>query len=167
MPCPAMETLPDKGLAHWHVRLRGTGLLARIPKQCRMELAALDNLRYQSACFRRAAASGHVPMLEGVVNPSGLLPRGALLVEEILGTTACEPGHLEPIVRALAAIHALPLPLPQDRAPLLNEPDPLAGLTALIEHVQNRVNDCLSMRCIERMLADFHEVQDLLATTAG
>ena len=30
---------------------------------------------------------------------------------------------------------------------------------ALIEHVQNRVNDCLSMRCTKRMLAELHELQ--------
>lgn len=28
-----LAPLADKGLAHWHVRLIGTGLLARIPKQ--------------------------------------------------------------------------------------------------------------------------------------
>lgn len=128
-----LEPLPDKGLAHWHVRLKGTGLLARIPKQSQMALAAADNLAYQSACFRRAAPSGHVPLLHAVVPPSALLPRGALLVEEIVGVPASRPVHLGAIVRALAAIHALPVPPAPDRAPLLDEPDPLAGLIALIE----------------------------------
>ena len=46
-----VETLPDKGLAHWHVRLKGTGLLARIPKQSQMALAAQDNLLYRASAF--------------------------------------------------------------------------------------------------------------------
>lgn len=128
-----LERLPDKGLAHWHVRLIGTGLLARIPKQSQMDLAATDNLRYQSACFQRAAPSTHVPRLHSVIEPSDALPRGALLVEEITGTPASEPAHIAAIMQALAAIHALPVPRPQDRAPLLDEPDPLVGLLALIE----------------------------------
>lgn len=128
-----LEPLPDKGLAHWHVRMKGTGLLARIPKQSQMALAAQDNLLYQSICFRRAAPSGHVPYLEDVIPPSDQLPRGALLVEEIVGVPASRPEHLGAIMRALAAIHALPVPEPQDRAPLLDEPDPLAGLVALID----------------------------------
>ncbi len=128
-----LEALPDKGLAHWHVRLKGTGLLARIPKQSQMALAAQDNLLYQSVCFRRAAPSGHVPFLEDVVPPSDQLPRGALLVEEIVGVPVARPKHLGAIMKALAAIHALPVPEQQDRAPLLNEADPLAGLVALID----------------------------------
>lgn len=128
-----LEALSDKGLAHWHVRLKGTGLLARIPKQSQMALAAQDNLLYQSVCFRRAAPSGHVPFLEGVIPPSDLLPRGALLVEEIVGVPASQPEHLGAIMKALAAINALPVPEPQDRAPLLDEPDPLVGLVELID----------------------------------
>lgn len=128
-----VEPLPDKGLAHWHVRLKGTGLLARIPKQSQMALAAQDNLRYQAACFRRAAPSRHVPWLAAEVAPSETLPRGALLVEEIAGEAPSRASQLDAIVRALAAIHALPVPPPEERAPLLDEPDPLAGLVAQIE----------------------------------
>jgi hypothetical protein len=152
-----LEALPDKGLAHWHVRLKGTGLLARIPKQSQMDLAASENLRYQSVCFRRAAPSGHVPLLHSVIEPADGMPRGALLVEEIVGAPASEPRHLAAIVQALAAIHALPVPLPQDRAPLLNEPDPLAGLVAFID-AQARYLDhpsvpAASARAVEARLA--------------
>jgi hypothetical protein len=73
-----MEMLPDKGLAHDHVRLVGTGLLARVPKQSQMDLGAVDNLLYQRACFERAAASGHTPRLHGWLPPTSALPRGAL-----------------------------------------------------------------------------------------
>jgi hypothetical protein len=157
-PHRGLEPLPDKGLAHWHVRLVGTGWLARIPKQSQMDLAALDNLRYQSACFQRAAPSGHVPLLHRVIAPSAGLPRGALLVEEIIGAPASGPRHLAPIMQALAAIHALPLPLPEDRAPLLNERNPLAGLIALINaqarHLDHAAVPPASARAVKARLAD-------------
>ena len=122
------EPLPDKGLAHWHVRLPGSGLLARVPKQSQMNLPAAENLAYQAACFARAAPSGHVPRLHSVLAPSQHLPRGALLVEEITGQPARLPHDLPALVQALAAIHALPLPPEAERAPLLNPADPMAAL---------------------------------------
>ena len=122
------QPLPDKGLAHWHVRLPGSGLLARVPKQSQMNLPAAENLAYQAACFARAAPSGHVPRLHAVLAPSHHLPRGALLVEEIVGCPARLPHDLPALVQALAAIHALPLPPDAERAPLLNPADPMAAL---------------------------------------
>lgn len=127
-----LELLPDAGLAHTHIRLVGSGLLARIPKQSQMGLAAGKNLHYQAECYRRAARSGHVPRLERVMAPSPGLPRGALIVEEIVGTCADEPEHIEAIVTALARIHALAVPPNRQRAPLLNEPDPAGGLLEII-----------------------------------
>ncbi len=122
-----LERLRDKGLAHDHVRLTGTGLLARIPKQSQLQLAAQANLDYQAECFRRAAEAGHAPRLADVLPPSGHLPRGALLVEEISGRVAALPKDLPAIIRALAALHALPLPPDAERVPLLNTPDPLCA----------------------------------------
>lgn len=129
----ALEPLPDQGLAHAHVRLAGSGLLARIPKQSQMRLAAADNLDYQAACFERASTSGHAPRLHGVLPPSAALPRGALLVEEIVGRPARLPQDLRAIADALAAIHSLPLPDAATRAPLLDPGDPLALLREEIE----------------------------------
>lgn len=123
-----MQRLKDKGLAHDHVRLLGTGVLARIPKQSQMQLSAADNLAYQAACFRRAAPGGHVPQLLGLLAPSDALPRGALLVQEIEGRNARLPQDLPAIVRALASLHSQPLPAPADRAPLQDQPDPLQAL---------------------------------------
>ncbi len=123
-----MQRLKDKGLAHDHVRLLGTGVLARVPKQSQMQLTAQDNLAYQAACFARAAASGHTPRLHGVLPRSEHLPRGALLVQDIAGRNAQLPQDLPAIMRALAAIHALPLPAPGQRAPLLDQADPLQAL---------------------------------------
>ncbi|WP_296490425.1 phosphotransferase [Rhodoferax sp.] len=128
-----LEFLRDKGLAHDHVRLVGTGLLARVPKQSQLNLAAQDNLDYQRTCFERAAASGHTPPLQGVLPPSRHLPRGALLVQEIPGRPASLPRDLPALAGALAALHALPLPGALARSPLLNAPDPLQSLLEEID----------------------------------
>jgi aminoglycoside phosphotransferase (APT) family kinase protein len=127
-----IHPLNDKGLAHSHFRLVGTGLLARVPKQSQMGLSPLDNLAYESACFDRAAASGHVPRLDSVMAPTIGLPWGALLVEEITGAPANRPEHVGAIMRALASIHLLPVPTADDRPPLLHESDPLAGTLGLV-----------------------------------
>ena len=132
-PGVVLEPLADKGLAHHHVRLQGSGVLARLPKQSQMGLAAQDNLAYQAACFERASASGHAPALRGVLNPGVHLPRGGLLVEEIVGRAAKLPGDLAAIGRALAAIHSLELPAPLLRAPLR---DPADGVLALCEEIE-------------------------------
>lgn len=129
----SLEPLPDKGLAHEHVRLVGTGLLARIPKQSQMGLDAAHNLTYQRACFARAAVGGHTPALHGWLAPSAHLPRGALLVEEVVGRTARLPHDLTAIARSLAALHTLALPSPAAGAPLLWAPDPLQALCDEIE----------------------------------
>jgi hypothetical protein len=129
----ALQPLADKGLAHHHVRLLGTGLLARVPKQSQMGLGAADNLDYEAACYRRAAASGHVPRLAGTLPPGRFLPRGALLVEEIIGRSARLPGDLPAIAEAFAALHGLPLPAAPERAPLIDAADPLAALQAEIQ----------------------------------
>lgn len=128
-----IEPLADRGLAHQHLRLLGTGVLARVPKQSQMRLAAADNLRYQAACFERAAPSGHVPRLIGLLPVSAALPYGALLVEEITGRAARLPQDLGAIVCSLAALHALPLPSVEQAAPLLHAEDPLRDLLHEIE----------------------------------
>lgn len=124
----ALEVLPDKGLTHHHVRLVGTGALARIPKQSQLGLSAPDNLAYQQACFMRGFASGATPRYLGCLPPSSELPRGALLVQEIVGHPLRLPHDLKGMARALAALHAMPLPPSLARAPLLDAADPLAAL---------------------------------------
>jgi len=125
---PTLEPLTDTGLAHWHVHLNGTGLLARIPKQSQMGLTAADNLAYEAACFNRATPSGHVPLLHLSVTPNDALPWGALLVQEIAGTPANSITHLPAIMRALAAIHRLSVPAPALRPPLLCETPALSNM---------------------------------------
>jgi hypothetical protein len=128
-----LERLKDKGLAHDHVRLVGTGILARIPKHSQMQLSAMDNLAYQSACFTRASATGYAPRLIGQILPCDDLPRGALLVEEIVGRNAVLPDDLMAIVQSLASMHTLALPGSDACAPLRNAPDPLRDLLADVQ----------------------------------
>lgn len=129
---PEISRLNDKGLAHSHFRLNGTGLLARIPKQSQMGLSPTDNLAYEAACFRRAQLCGHVPRLHSVIAPNGGLSWGALLVEEIFGSLADGSFCVEPIMQALASIHVLPVPSVLERAPLLSESDPLDNMLRLV-----------------------------------
>lgn len=127
-----LEPLADRGLAHLHVRLVGTGGLARIPKQSQLGLAPWENLLHQQACFERAAASGHTPVLRGVLPVREDLPRGALIVEEIVGGAVSLPEDLHFVARALAALHGLPLPPESARPPLATPSDPLEDLVAEI-----------------------------------
>ena len=122
------EVMPDTGLAHDHIRLCGTGRIARLPKQSQMGLAPTENLAYQAACFSRASVSGHTPRLYDTLPASDSLPRGGLVVEEIIGRPARLPGDLCAIMAALAALHALPLPKGSSRTPLLDPADPLTDL---------------------------------------
>lgn len=123
-----LQPLPDRGLAHLHVRIVDHGVLARIPKQSQLGLAPAANLAHQQACFERCAPSGHTPRLVGVLPADADLPRGALLVQEIVGTPVALPGGLASMARALAALHRLELPPPALRPPLSDAPDPLRQL---------------------------------------
>ncbi len=127
-----LAPLTDKGLAHDHVRLVGSGLLLRVPKQSQFGYAAADNLAYQAACFERVAASGHGPRLDGVIQPGPGLAMGALAVEEIAGRPARLPADLPALAEAMAAVHALPLPPEPERPPLEDHRDPVAGALAEI-----------------------------------
>ena len=148
-----LERLKDKGLAHDHVRLCGTGVMARIPKQSQMGLAAGANLAYQSACFERAAAGGHTPNLFGVLTPCVNLPRGALLVEDIVGHNAALPKDLSRIVLALASLHSLALPDVARRPPLINAVDPLK---ALIDEISDQARHAAFARLDESVQAILH-----------
>ena len=135
-----LEPLADKGLAHDHIRLVGTGLLSRIPKQSQLGLSAGANLAYQGACFDRASQAGHAPHLHATLPPSVHLPRGALLVQEIVGRAASLPGDLCAIARALASLHALALPPPTQLPPLLHAADALRDLAQEIEQQAGHLN---------------------------
>jgi hypothetical protein len=118
--------LADTGLAHDHIVIADSGMLARIPKQSQMDLAPDENLTYQAVCFERAGESGHTPRLHEVLAPDAALPMGALIVDRIEGRPLRLPDDLTAMAECLAAIHALPLPEDQTRAPLKNPPDTLS-----------------------------------------
>ncbi len=125
-PVTDLHPLADTGLAHDHVRIGDTGTLARVPKQSQLGLAAAENLEYQAACFVRASAGGHVPNLHEKLPPDAALPMGALIVDLIDGRALSLPDDLAAMAHCLAAIHALPLPDANERAPLKDPVDPMA-----------------------------------------
>ena len=136
-----LAKLTDKGLAHDHLRLVGSGLLLRIPKQSQRGYAPADNLRYQAACFARVSESGHGPKLAGMLAPRGGLPFGALVVEEIAGRPVKLPEELPALAACMAQVHALPLPAPETRPPLEDHADPVAGLLTEIEEQARFIPD--------------------------
>lgn len=123
-----LEPLKAKGLAHDHVRLVGTGWLARIPKQSQMQLGAQENLIYQQACFERVSPAGHAPACRHVIAPCTSLPRGALIVQEIRGRSAHLPQDLPLMASSMAAMHRIELPSQKGRAPLMDALDPLQAM---------------------------------------
>ncbi len=122
----ALRPLPTTGLAHDHVVIDGTGAILRVPRQSQMRLDAAGNLTYQSACFERMGAGGHTPRFHGLLPPSADLPMGALIVDRIDGHVLDAPGELPRAAKALASIHALPMPPPDARAPLIDQRNPMA-----------------------------------------
>jgi aminoglycoside phosphotransferase (APT) family kinase protein len=133
--------LPRRGLAHRHWRIRGRGLVVRVPILPSDDPAA--GLRRQAEIFRRAAASGHTPRLHAVLAPRRGLALGALVVAEIKGREPRVPSDLGRIAVALGAIHALPVPPPARRLPLDSPKDPFAATLALIERNLRRAADSL------------------------
>lgn len=161
----ALEPLPDKGLAHVHLRLRGSGLLLRLPKQSQVGLAAVEHLRYEATCFERAAVGGHTPRLHGVLAPCAALPRGALLVDEIVGRAARLPADLPAIAQTLASLHRLSVPPPELRAPLLAPERPLHALLAEIEAQAQHLGAArLQMQALAQIQAELQRFRQLVAT---
>lgn len=157
VPRDALEPMPQKGLAHDHIIIRGTGALLRIPHQSQFALSARSNLEYQTASFARAAASGHAPRLHGAIEPSETLPMGAVIVDHIEGRPAQLPEDLPAIAECLASIHRLPVPAPKHRPPLADHADPVAGTLKFVEdqaiHLGAATEDADALRMIEEEVA--------------
>jgi len=151
-----LERLPDKGLAHDHVRLKGRGVLLRVPRQSQYGFAARDNLAYQAACFERTSEGGHAPRLHGVVAPADRLPMGALLVEEIAGRPVDLPADLGAIARCQASVHRLSVPPRDARPPLVDYDNPAAwsfrDIDARAPYVAEAVTDPDARAMIEAEL---------------
>ena len=125
----ALEKLPDKGLAHAHWRILGKGLLLRVPRAPDRDGA----LRRQATSFTRLEPCGRAPRLHAVLDPSAELPGGALVVDEIGGRPPRWPAELSLVAETLAAIHALPLPPAEQRAPLPDPKDPFVATLKIVE----------------------------------
>lgn len=137
----ALQPMQVGGIAHDHLRVAGRGAVLRVPRLSQFGMAPEENLAYQAACFERAQPSGHTPRLLGVIPAGPALPFGALVVEEIVGRAVSLPGDLSGIAEALAAIHALPVPPPAERAPLRDHREPVAAtldvILAQAEHLHD------------------------------
>ena len=128
-----LKPMRVKGLFHAHVRIADSGAILRVPRVSSVGFSPEENLAYQQASFSRAVAGGHVPELLDVVPPQDGVPWGALVISEIEGGTPPLPEGLPAIARALAALHALPVPGPEDRPPLPSHDDPVAATLEVIE----------------------------------
>ena len=159
----------EKGVAHAHYRLPG-GFVLRVPRLSQWALAPADNLAYQAACFRRAEPSGATPRLHAVLPVGADLPRGALLVEDIAGHPPRLPDDLPVLAAALARLHAVPVPAPAGRPPLVDHgrTGPIAGTLAIIER-QAPALDAGGMAAATRdaLLAELAWARRLAATTAA
>ena len=125
--------LPQKGLVHAHWRVGGRGFMLRVPRMQADASATLRALVRQAECFARAEPSGRTPRLRAAIPPSEDVPTGALVVEEITGHPPRLPAELSLLAEALAAIHALPVPDPDQRAPLDSPSDPFGATLAIVE----------------------------------
>lgn len=127
-----LEPMRVKGLVHEHIRIRGRGVVVRVPHWSQFGFAPLDNLAYQTACFERAGPSGATPRLRAVVPICEGLPYGALVVDDIVGRMPRLPDDLPAMAECLSAIHSLPVPDMDARAPLYVHSDPVAGTLGFI-----------------------------------
>lgn len=128
----ALEPMRVKGLVHEHIRVRGRGMVLRVPHWSQFGLSPEDNLVYQTACFERAGPCGATPRLHAVIPVSPEVPYGALVVDEIVGRPLRLPGDMTAVADCLAAIHILPTPKPTRRPPLYVHEDAVTGTLAFI-----------------------------------
>ncbi len=128
-----LETMRVKGLVHEHVRIKGRGLVLRVPRLSQFGLEPEVNLAYQIACFERAQPSGATPAIHGFLAVEDRIPYGALVVEEIVGRAPRLPDDLARLADSLADIHMVPVPSGDARAPLSVHADAVSGTLGFIE----------------------------------
>lgn len=128
-----LSVLSTKGISHDHWRVGTDALVLRIPRMNQWNLSADAALAYQTAAFKRAAASGRTPVCREVLSPGPELPRGALLVDQIGGRVPHLPEDLPAIAETLARIHGLPVPDENLRAPLQVHRNPVSSTLQVIE----------------------------------
>lgn len=157
-----------KGVNHEHYRLGATGLLLRVPSATPWAGDAQTQLASEAAAFERAEPAGVTPRFTAALPLSRVLPRGALVVEEIIGRLVQLPSDLAAIARTLARLHGLPVPPPERRAPL---PDhgvdgPWAATLAVIARQRDFLADFdLPRETRAALEEEFVEAQRLAAET--
>ena len=128
-----LQPMRVKGLVHEHVRIKGRGLVLRVPRLSQFGLEPEANLDYQRACFERAEPSGATPRIHGVLPVADRIPYGALIVEEIVGRAPRLPDDMATLADSLAEIHMVPVPPKDARAPLSVHADAVSGTLGFIE----------------------------------
>ncbi|MBI1246027.1 MAG: hypothetical protein GC202_13575 [Alphaproteobacteria bacterium] len=129
----SLVPLERKGLAHVHFRVRDGRAIVRVPVSTYGTLDPAQSLAREAECFARAQLSDATPRLLGVLPVSAELPYGALVVDDIPGAAPRLPAELPTMATALAAIHKLKLPPPEQRAPIDTPADPLGDVVAVID----------------------------------
>lgn len=125
-----LRRLPLKSVAHDHIRLIGTGLIARIPRDVPPDKTPLAALTYQATCFEYAQNSLHTPYLHEILPPSEILPLGALLVSDIRGRPPHSPQDFSAIAITLSVLHTLPIP---SESSLITQNNPLHIVLTLLK----------------------------------
>lgn len=128
-----LSVLSTKGISHDHWRIGETGLVLRIPRMNQWGMEPQAALTYQKTAFQRAAASGHAPNCIKTLPPTVALPRGALVVTEIVGHAPRLPKDLHAIADTLAALHSMPMPAEDGFAPLQLHRNPVSSTLQVIE----------------------------------
>ncbi|MGE3904936.1 MAG: phosphotransferase [Reyranellaceae bacterium] len=132
-----LTPLSSKGTAHGHVAIvppiDGRNLVVRIAYAFPGDPTAASRLQLQAEAFRRCAPSKVTPRLFDVVLQSGAMPGGLLIVDRIDGRVPRLPAELDLMAHSLAAIHSLPVPAPEQAAPIPFPPDPVVALLQAIE----------------------------------
>ena len=133
-----MLPIETASISHWHFRLAGRGLIARVQRFSHWDQDANEQLNYEACAFRRAWPCGHTPRLHANLAPDPSIGGGTLIVEEIdgdlpdLGPATAETS-MKAIAQALAALHTLDVPDDGARAPLVSHDDPPRETLAVIE----------------------------------
>jgi len=129
----ALTVLSTKGISHDHWQIGETGLVLRIPRMNQWGMDPEAALKYQRTAFHRGHQSGHTPDCIETLSPSLALPRGALIVEEIVGRAPVLPDDLGAIADALATLHTMPMPDNDTCVPLQVHRNPVSSTLLVIE----------------------------------
>jgi aminoglycoside phosphotransferase (APT) family kinase protein len=158
-----LSLVQGNGVSHSHFQLGSSKWLLRVPRLSQMNLTPEAQLILQKAGFERARDSGATPDLLTIIPISQEFPRGALVVERIAGRIPKNPSELPCLARSLAAIHSIPLPQSEIRAPIETLQNPLVSIvqqaettlklylpqtkigTKARDAIISRLNDVLSM----------------------